>query len=471
MAEAEVETDLAFAGIAELAPRIAAGEVSPVALTEAALARIEALNPALNAFMTVTADRALAAARTAEAEIAEGRYRGPLHGVPLAVKDLFATEGVRTTGGSKLLADWVPDHDAAVVERLKAAGAVLLGKTGMHELAYGTTSNNALYGPVRNPWDPTCHPGGSSGGSAAAVAAGLAYGALGSDTGASIRQPAACCGIVRLKPSFGRISKFGALPLSWSLDHIGPMTRSVADAALMLQALAGPDPRDPNCADRPVPDYLAGLGTGVAAVGGKRIALARGFFFADCDPEVAAAVTAAARTLEDLGARIEEIELPELDSAYLTGGITIACEAAAYHAKNLRERPEAFSEELRGSLELGAFYSAVDYLQAQRVRRQVCEAIRSAMAPFDAVLSPTSPVPATPIDDSPPGHSGLRHRNTIPFNLTGLPAISLPCGVTGAGLPIGLQIAGAAFDEAGILAIAQAFEAASDWQGRPPAFA
>ena len=469
MPETEAETDLAFAGIAELAPRIAAGEVSPVALTEAALARIEARDGALNAFMTVTAERALAAARDAEAEIAEGRIRGPLHGVPLAVKDLFATEGVRTTGGSKLLADWVPDHDAAVIERLKAAGAVLLGKTGMHELAYGTTSNNAHYGPVRNPWDPACHPGGSSGGSAAAVAAGLCYGALGSDTGASIRQPAACCGIVGLKPTFGRISKFGALPLSWSLDHMGPMARSVADAALMLQALAGPDPRDPNCVDRPVPDYSTGLETGVA---GKRIALARGFFFADCDPEVAAAVEAAARTLEGLGARIEEIELPELDSAYLTGGITIACEATAYHAKNLRERPEAFSEELRGSLELGAFYSAVDYLQAQRVRRRVTEAIRGAMAPFDAVLSPTSPVPATPIDDSPPGHSGLRHRNTIPFNLTGLPAISLPCGLTEAGLPIGLQIAGPAFDEAGILAIARAFESAGDWQGRrPPAFA
>ncbi|MCH8999640.1 MAG: Asp-tRNA(Asn)/Glu-tRNA(Gln) amidotransferase subunit GatA [Proteobacteria bacterium] len=469
MPETEAETDLAFAGIAELAPRIAAGEVSPVALTEAALARIEARDGALNAFMTVTAERALAAARDAEAEIAEGRIRGPLHGVPLAVKDLFATKGVRTTGGSKLLADWVPDHDAAVIERLKAAGAVLLGKTGMHELAYGTTSNNAHYGPVRNPWDPACHPGGSSGGSAAAVAAGLAYGALGSDTGASIRQPAACCGIVGLKPTFGRISKFGALPLSWSLDHMGPMARSVADAALMLQALAGPDPRDPNCVDRPVPDYSTGLETGVA---GKRIALARGFFFADCDPEVAAAVEAAARTLEGLGARIEEIELPELDSAYLTGGITIACEATAYHAKNLRERPEAFSEELRGSLELGAFYSAVDYLQAQRVRRRVTEAIRGAMAPFDAVLSPTSPVPATPIGDSPPGHSGLRHRNTIPFNLTGLPAISLPCGLTEAGLPIGLQIAGPAFDEAGILAIARAFESAGDWQGRrPPAFA
>jgi aspartyl-tRNA(Asn)/glutamyl-tRNA(Gln) amidotransferase subunit A len=469
MPETEVETELAFAGIAELAPRIAAGEVSPVALTEAALARIEAYDGALNAFMTVTADQALAAARAAAVEIAQGRVRGPLHGVPLAVKDLYATKGVRTTGGSKLLADWVPDHDATAVERLKAAGAVLLGKTSMHELAYGTTSNNAHYRPVCNPWDPACHPGGSSGGSAAAVAAGLAYGALGSDTGASIRQPAACCGIVGLKPTFGRISKFGALPLSWSLDHMGPMTRSVADAALLLQALAGPDPRDPNCVDRPVPDYLAGLDAGIE---GKRIALARGFFFADCDPEVAAAVEAAARRLEDLGAKIEEIELPEMESAYLVGSITIACEAAAYHAQNLRERPEAFSEELRGSLELGTFYSAVDYLQAQRVRRQISEAVRDAVAPFDGVLSPTSPVPASPIDDSPPSHNALRHRNTIPFNLTGLPAISLPCGMTGSGLPIGLQIAGRAFDEAGILTIAQAYEATSDWRGRhPPGFA
>jgi aspartyl-tRNA(Asn)/glutamyl-tRNA(Gln) amidotransferase subunit A len=233
----------------------------------------------------------------------------------------------------------------------------------------------------------------------------------------------------------------------------------------LLQVLAGPDPRDPNCAEQPVPDYLAGLDAGVE---GKRIALARGFFFADCDPEVAAAVEAAAGKLGDLGARIEEIELPEVESAYLVGGITIACEATAYHAKDLRDRPEAFSEELRASLELGAFYSAVDYLQAQRVRRRVSEAIRGAMAPFDAVLSPTCPVPATPIDDSPPGHNALRHRNTIPFNLTGLPAISLPCGFTEAGLPIGLQIAGLAFDEAGILAVAQAYEAAGGWQNRRP---
>ncbi|MCH8001375.1 MAG: Asp-tRNA(Asn)/Glu-tRNA(Gln) amidotransferase subunit GatA [Proteobacteria bacterium] len=460
------EPDLAFAGIAELAPRIAAGEVSPLALTEAALARIEAQDGALNAFMTVTADAALEAARAAEAEIAAGRHRGPLHGVPLAVKDLFATKGVRTTGGSKLLGDWVPDHDAAAVERLKRAGAVLLGKTAMHELAYGTTSDNAHYGPVRNPWDAACHPGGSSGGSAAAVAAGLAFGALGSDTGCSIRQPAACCGIVGLKPTFGRVSKFGALPLSWSMDHVGPMTRSVADAALMLQVLAGPDPRDPNCVERAVPDYGFGLNGGIE---GKRIALARGFFFADCDPEVATAVAAAAQTLGGLGAVVEEVELPEMEAAYLVGGMIIACEAAAYHAKSLRERPEAFSEELRASLELGGFYSAVDYLQAQRARRRITEAVLGAVQPFDAVLTPTSPVPATPIDDTPRHHGALRHRNTIPFNLTGLPAVSIPCGFTEAGLPIGLQIVGKAFDEAGILEIARAYERATDWRARRPA--
>ncbi len=458
--------DLAFAGIAELAPRIAAGEVSPLALTEAALARIEAQDGALNAFMTVTADAALEAARAAEAEIAAGRHRGPLHGVPLAVKDLFATKGVRTTGGSKLLGDWVPDHDAAAVERLKQAGAVLVGKTAMHELAYGTTSDNAHYGPVRNPWDAACHPGGSSGGSAAAVAAGLAFGALGSDTGCSIRQPAACCGIVGLKPTFGRVSKFGALPLSWSMDHVGPMTRGVADAALMLRVLAGPDPRDPNCVERAVPDYGNGLNGGIE---GKRIALARGFFFADCDPEVAAAVTAAAQALGGLGAVVEEIELPDMEAAYLVGGMTIACEAAAYHAKNLRERPEAFSEELRASLELGGFYSAIDYLQAQRARRRITEAVLGAVQPFDAVLTPTSPVPATPIDDTPRQHGALRHRNTIPFNLTGLPAVSIPCGFTEAGLPIGLQIVGKAFDEAGILKLARAYERATDWRARRPA--
>jgi aspartyl-tRNA(Asn)/glutamyl-tRNA(Gln) amidotransferase subunit A len=458
--------DLAFAGIAEIAPRIAAGEVSPVTLTEAALARIEARDEALNAFITVTAEAALSAARAAEAEIGRGQVRGPLHGVPLAVKDLFAMKGVRTTGGSKLLADWVPDYDSAAVERLKQAGAVLLGKTGMHELAYGTTSNNAHYGPVRNPWDTACHPGGSSGGSAAAVAAGLAVGALGSDTGCSIRQPAACCGIVGLKPTFGRVSKFGVLPLSWSMDHVGPLTRSVADAAVMLQALAGPDPRDPNCVDNAVPAYAEDL---TGEIRGRRIALARGFFFADCDRSVAAAVEAAAETLSGLGAEVEEIELPEVETTYLVGGMTIACEAAAYHAKDLRERPESFSEELRASLELGGFYSAVDYLQAQRVRRRITETILTAARPFDAVLTPTSPVPATPIDDTPPGHGALRHRNTIPFNLTGLPAISIPCGFTEAGLPIGLQIVGKAFDEAGILDIAHAYERASAWQERRPA--
>ena len=459
------ETDLTYASIAELAPRVAAGEISPVALAEAALARIERLDGTLNAFVTVTAEAARDAARAAADEIADGNYRGPLHGVPVAVKDLFATRGVRTTVGSRLFDDWVPDHDATVVERLADAGAVMLGKTGLHELAYGSTSNNPFYGAIRNPWNPAYHPGGSSGGSAAAVAAGLAFGALGSDTGCSIRQPAACCGIVGIKPTYGRVSKFGAAPLAWSMDHAGPMTRTVADAALMMQALAGHDPRDPTTVARPVPDFTAGIEDGVR---GRRLALARGFFFEDCDPEIAAAVEAAAEAFRALGAVVEEIELPEMPAAYGIGGLTISAEAATVHEDNLRRRPDAVSDEVRQPLELGAAFSAVDYIQAQRVRRVVAEQVARAITPYAAVLSPTSPVPATPIDDTPAAHIALRFRNTIPFNLTGHPAVSLPCGVTAAGLPIGLQITGRAFDEAGILRVARAYEQATDWHRRRP---
>ena len=283
-------TDLAFASIAELAPRLAAREISPVEVTEAALARLEQLEPQLNAFITVTAESARHAARAAEAAILAGHYLGPLHGIPVAIKDLYATRGVATTFGSPLYADWVPDFDAAAVEQLKRAGAVLLGKTNLHELAYGSTSANAHYGAVHNPWRLDHHPGGSSGGSSAAVAAGMAYGAMGSDTGASIRQPAACTGIVGIKPTFGRLSKFGALPLAWSQDHAGPLTRTVRDAALMLQVLAGHDPRDPSSVARPVPDFTAGIDDGIA---GRRIGVARAFFFDDCAADVVAAVDAA----------------------------------------------------------------------------------------------------------------------------------------------------------------------------------
>ncbi|MGH6916116.1 MAG: amidase, partial [Geminicoccaceae bacterium] len=375
--------DLVFAGIAQLAPRLAAKELSPVEVTEATLARIEQLEPKLNAFITVTAESARADARAAEAAIMAGDHLGPQHGIPVAIKDLYATAGVATTYGSPLFADWVPDFDAAAVERLKRAGAVLVGKTNLHELAYGSTSANAHYGPVRNPWRLDHHPGGSSGGSAAAVAAGLAHAAMGSDTGASIRQPAACVGIVGIKPTFGRVSKYGALPLSWSQDHAGPLTRSVRDAALMMQLLAGHDPRDPTTVERPVPDFAAALDEGIE---GHRIGVARAFFFEDCEPEVRAAVEAALVVLEDLGARVEDIELPDMAAAFTVGTITIAVEGAAYHAADLRARPEAFSAELRAAFELGGFYRAVDYVQAQRLRRQLMAETDRALAGFDAIV-------------------------------------------------------------------------------------
>jgi aspartyl-tRNA(Asn)/glutamyl-tRNA(Gln) amidotransferase subunit A len=465
MTSATDGNEIAFASIVALVPRLAAKEISPVEVTEAILARIERYEPALNAFITVTADSARQAALAAEAAIMAGNKLGPLQGIPIAIKDLYATRGVATTYGSPLFKGWVPDFDAAAVERLKRAGAVLVGKTNLHELAYGTTSANAHYGLVHNPWRHGHHPGGSSGGSAAAVAAGLAYAATGSDTGASIRQPAACCGIVGIKPTFGRVSKFGALPLSWSQDHVGPLTRCVADAALLLQVLAGHDPRDPTSVDRPVPDFSAGLERGIR---GARIGVVRAFFFDDCDPEIVGAVDVAIKVLEDQGARVDEIALADMDAAYAAGVITIAVEGAAYHAADLRERPELFSDELRAGFELGSFYQATDYVQAQRLRRHLIDQVSREMVGLDAIVMPTAPVPATPIDGAPPGHAMLRPRNTMPFNALGLPAISVPCGFTAAGLPIGLQIAGHAFDEATILRVADAFERATDWRRTPP---
>jgi len=463
------QPDLVFSSIAELAPRLATGEISPVEVTETMLARIEQHDKRLNTYITVMADSARHAARAAEAAIQAGNYLGPLHGIPVAIKDLFATRGVGTTFGSPLFADWIPDYDASVVERLKSAGAIILGKTNLHELAFGTTSANPHYGPVCNPWNLECHPGGSSGGSAAAVAAGLAFGALGSDTGASIRQPAACCGIVGLKPTFGRVSKFGALPLSWSMDHAGPMTRTVADAALMLQVLAGYDARDPGCVPRPVPDYSTQLNKFNKGIQGSKIGVARDYFFEDCDPEVVAAVEATLQVFRDLGATVEEISLPDMRAAQAAGIVIIFSEAAACHAADLRQRPHAFSDEVRATLEGGEFYTAVQFVQAQRLRRHLTAETNRTLAPFDAVVMPTSPVPATPIAHDPPGHVALRPRNTLPFDLISLPAISVPCGFTSAGLPIGLQIVGKAFDEVGVLRVAHAYEQATAWHTRYPA--
>jgi aspartyl-tRNA(Asn)/glutamyl-tRNA(Gln) amidotransferase subunit A len=468
---APADGDLAFAGLAELAPRLRSGELSPVELTEAVLGRIERHNGRLNAYLTVTAEAAREDARAAEAAIRAGRWLGPLHGVPVAVKDSFLTKGVRTAFGSPLYADFVPDHDAAVVERLRGAGAVVLGKTNVHEITLGTTSANPHFGPVRNPWNTEYHPGGSSGGSAAAVAAGLAVAALGSDTGGSIRQPAACCGLAGIKPTFGLVSKFGALPLSWSMDHAGPICRTVADAALMLQVLAGPDPRDPSSADPgPVPDYAAGLLEGEGGdLRGRRIGVAR-VYFEDCDPEVVAAVEAAVGVLRGFGAEVVDdgLDLPDMEAVRAAATVILFSEAHACHAADLRRRPEAYSEGVRAPLVLGGFYTARHYLLAQRLRRHLAAETARAMAGLDAVVMPTSPVPATPIDRDPPGHTVLRGRNCIPFNLLGLPALSVPCGFTAAGLPIGLQIVGKAFDEPTVLTLGHAYERATPWHERRP---
>lgn len=459
------QTDLVFTSIVEVAPRLEAGEISPAELTQTFLDRIAQRDSQLNSFITVMANNARQASEAATSAIKAGRYLGPLHGIPVVVKDLFATRGIRTTLGSRLFANWVPDYDATVVERLNHAGAIILGKTNLHELAYGTTSANAHYGPVRNPWNRECHPGGSSGGSGAAVAAGLAMAALGSDTGASIRQPAACCGIVGLKPTFGRVSKFGALPLAWSMDHVGPMTRTVEDAALMLQVLAGYDARDPACVRRPVPDYRARLNKDIR---GRKVGVVRQFFFEDCDPDVVAAVESAVQVLRDLDATVVEVELTDMRAAYRAGSLIIAVEGAAYHANALRERSHEFSDELKASFELGNFYTAVQYVQAQRLRCHLAAETQRVLASFDAMIMPTSPVAATSIADDPPGHVALRSRNTLPFDFISLPTISVPCGFTASGLPIGLQIVGKAFDEARVLQIAYAYEQATSWHRKHP---
>ena len=461
-----MDADPAFGSITELAPRLASGELSPVDLTETILARIEKRDDRLNAYITVTADEARKAAHEAEAAIKAGNYIGPLHGIPVAVKDLFATQGVRTTVGSLLFDDWVPAHDAAVVERLKDAGAIIVGKTNMQELAYGTKSDNPHYGPVCNPWDTACHPGGSSGGSAAALAAGMAVVALGSDTGASIRQPAACCGVVGLKPTYGRVSKWGAVPLAWSMDHAGPMARCVGDTAIMLRVLAGHDDRDPTSVRRPVPDYPAAIEAGIE---GSRIGVARAYFFDDCDPEVEACMEAALGVFRDLGASVEDIDLADMRTGRAASSVIISAEASAYFGAAVRRRPDAVSDAVRESLELGRFYTTEQYLLAQRFRRYQTTEINRILAGFDVLVMPTSAIPAGPIDKDPRGHGLLRWRNCEPFNLTGLPAISVPCGFTAAGLPVGLQIVGKAFDEAGIMKVAHAYEQATPWhRQRPP---
>ena len=464
--------NLAFATIQEIAPRIARGEVSPVELTRAALDQIEKLESRLNCYLTVLADAAIAQATQAEEEIRGGGYRGPLHGIPIAIKDNLETAGIRSTAGSKILADYVPAEDAPAVAHLKAAGAVILGKTNLHEFGMGATSVNPHYGASRNPWNPDFITGGSSGGSAAAVAAGMCLAALGTDAGGSVRIPAALCGIVGLKQTHGLVPIRGCLGASNpTVDHIGPLTRSVADAALVLQAIAGSDPRDPTTENvPPLPDNLD-LDGGIA---GLRIGIPTVHYFDGLDPEVEGVVRAAIAELGRLGASLVDVSIP--DHAVLLDGLAgLGAERLVYHGHWMRTRLSDYSLDVQASLLAAQLIPAADYAMALRVRRLFAERYQAVFRQVDLLATPTVITPAFPIADAEitTADSLLKEtpplaRNTRPANLTGLPAISLPAGFTSSGLPVGLQLIGPAFGEAKLLRAAAAFEARTDWLRRPP---
>jgi aspartyl-tRNA(Asn)/glutamyl-tRNA(Gln) amidotransferase subunit A len=463
--------DLCDLPLLDVAAKIRARQISPVDVTKSVLARIDALDATFNAFVTVLAEQALDDARDAEREILAGRYRGPLHGVPVSLKDLFATEGVRTTAGSRVLADHIPDHDATVVERLRMAGAIVVGKTNMLEFAYAAVHPD--YGPTRNPWDPARSSSGSSSGSAVAVATGMGYGSIGSDTGGSIRLPAAYCGIVGLKPTYGRVSRHGGIPVSWSADHFGPVTRTAGDAAALLGAIAGEDPRDPTSGRVPVPDYVAALGGGLA---GKRIGVSERYLRHHVDPAVLEMVEQAIATLEGLGAAVEEISLPPPSEAVAALLAILMPEATVYHLPWLREQPESYSAAVRERLELGAVTPAVSYIQGQQARRRVIDAFLAAMEPVDLLVTPTGPTAATLLegdlttsDEADPQVLAALIHFCGPFNLTGLPAVSIPCGFTPGGLPVGMQLVGKPWQEGSILAAAHAYQQATDWHHRLPA--
>ncbi len=452
----------------EAAALLRARRVSSVDLVRACAERIERLDRDLVAFITRTIDRALEEAGRADAELARGVDRGPLHGIPIALKDLFDVAGIRTTGGSRILVDNVPQRSSAVAERLRAAGAACLGKTNLHEWAFGVTNQNPHFGAAKNPWDASRIPGGSSGGTAIAIATGMCFLSPGSDTGGSIRIPAALCGVAGLKPTYGRVSLRGVIPLSWTLDHAGPLARSVRDLAVALQVLAGHDAEDPGSADVPVDDYLSGLEAGASDL---RVLVPTRHFFDECDPEVERAVREAIAVLEQGGARIVERDLPELALLAAQRPI-ISVDAATYHRDDLRDRPDDIGADVRERLRYGTTVGAQDYAQARRDRETVRRLWTNVLHEVDVIATPTTRIAAPPREGQDALAAAARlTANTSPFNLTGLPALSIPCGVTASGLPIGLQLLGKPFDEATLLAIAHQYEGKTDWNRREPPLA
>jgi aspartyl-tRNA(Asn)/glutamyl-tRNA(Gln) amidotransferase subunit A len=447
--------------IREAAEALRARRASAVELTAAAIARIDRLNSTLRAFITVTADYAMLKARQADTELAAGRDRGPLHGIPVALKDLFAMRGVRTTSGSKVFENFVPDRNAAVVDKLEAAGAVILGKLNMHELAYGITSANPHFGAVRNPWDKDRSPGGSSGGSGAAVAAHIVYAAMGSDTGGSIRIPASFCGTVGLKPTYGRVSRYGAHPLGYTLDHMGPLARSVRDAAAVLNAIAGYDPRDEASSRRPVVDYVPGKG---CSIRGLRIGFPENFFFEGLDLDVESAVRGAIARAESLGAEVKPVRVPDVAALNAVGRVILLSEASAVMEPYLENR-HRFGADVLALLDQGRLVSATDYINAQRLRRRMRAEFEKLWTDVNCLLCPTTPNTAPRIGETTVRLGGRDEdvrlattRLVRGINVLGYPALSIPCGLSGSGLPVGLQIVGPAFEEATILQVGAALE-------------
>jgi aspartyl-tRNA(Asn)/glutamyl-tRNA(Gln) amidotransferase subunit A len=461
-------TNPCFLPITAAAELIANRWLSPVELTRAYLDRIEQLNGTLHAYVRVLHDDAVAAARVAEAEIMAGNHRGPLHGIPIGLKDIYDTTGIPTEGGSKSCLGRVPTEDATTTRLLKQAGAVLLGKLTTWEFAIGGTAFDTPFPPARNPWNIEHDPAGSSSGSGAAVAAGLCAMAMGSDTGGSIRWPAAWCGLAGLKPTYGRVSRAGIMPLSFSLDHAGPLTWTVKDAAVVLQVIAGHDPGDPASAKHPVSDYHAALVGG--DLKGIRLGVARTMFERDCvaSDEVLAAFNRSVEVLRELGAAVSEVELPPLALYNATAFLIARGGGFAIHAKTLRERPQDYGGLARDRLTIGAYVRASDMVQAMRRRLMLAEATDAAMRNVDAILLPTAPDPAPRLAELAPYFGNQRPTYMRPFNLTGQPALSVCNGFDSTGLPLALQIVGRCFDEETVLRIGDAYERATPWRERRP---
>lgn len=465
-------SDLAYLSIRKLGDAYRNKALSPVEVTKTILGRIDRMNPHLNAFLRVTHDEALRDAKQAEEEIGQGKWRGPLHGIPVSVKDLFFTAGIETTGGSPIYRGFKPALDSTVVACLKAAGAIILGKNNLHELAYGVTNENPHYGACLNPWDTKRIPGGSSGGSAAAVAAGLSFASYGTDTGGSIRIPASYCGVSGLKPTYGRISRHGVLPLSTNLDHVGPFARSVEDIALAAEAIAGPDQKDPSCLSTPCPhwhDRLSGL------IRGWRIGLVRGSFIGRLHSEVADGVERTMRDLQILGVEIEEIEIPDAEEVGEVSHLLQMADGAALYHRLIKEQPASFNEDVRILIEQGHLVSAVDYINAQRLRRHFQEQLHSLFDRFKAFVLPATPVPAPNLgqrsiewEDGQEDAGLAATRLSRPFNFAGVPVLTLPCGLTSTGLPFAMQIVSRSGDELSGLRLGHAYQKQTQWHTLRP---